>query len=714
MFPIFEPDEAGTDYPTAEARLLHRMRNWTALFEEGVPADRLAEMAADPVFCPFRLFTIPGESPKRWLPLLRTEALRKRPIDVVMIDLTRRGRDALGVDWGKRLTTFLDHLDANVVVAPPTLVITESPFVAKTAREIVSNRLRARRRGATAAERSPARLIGVLTEDGATLGGSESQSTSPLHPLNVSVYLKDVSLMALRDMTLGAVRELQEYGSDGLQASSHVRRAYGFVRRAVGLPCGLRAAQMVLRRDRANEEGEIPETLASQYFEAKVLADLSDAAARVPAFAQQILAYGELIRRFLADLQTSTPISRTLDKLLEELTRKSTKSIIVLPSAEAVEFLEARLAADRNGQDLSLRMEDKVQIVSRHLLGDALRQAAQRSSGVKRVALVQPRLEEVRKVLLMPDTDATFLLLDDAAGIGLVAADLAGITGVPGLERVAERVRSLLDQISDRQDQLPDPSLEIDVPLPISRTLDFTRDEGQRYDGPIVELTVSSSFKVRYRPNSDALLLTDDDLQPFRRCHASEVEVGSRMLVLSPPLMERLRKTFARRGNTSAVLRLYHDEVASARERIPGRSRTEKARHVLNMLLRADGARFTDSDLDNVRRWLAVDPTADDGVPNAPRDLTRYRAFAKAIGIQPALIDTLWRDGIHISRRFNISEGLGFHRRYVHFLMDPDTTLAKAAGQEEELAALWRDVLDDVSLVVGSRIIEPKKGGIKS
>lgn len=380
---------------------------------------------------------------------------------------------------------------------------------------------------------------------------------------------------------------------------------------------------------------------------------------------------------------------------------------MVLPSPEAVDFLSASLASMPEGQATLARMDGKVTVADRSGLAGVVAG----EGGFRCLVVVQPRPEDIRKLLLMPDpVRLDVSLIGDAAGIALVAAELAALATVPGLERIHDRVRLFLADIDDEQDRIEDLDFDASAvpPLPSAMVVDLISDEDNAtpYAGEVCEIVVNSGYCVRYRPSSDVLCHTDDENRPFRKVEASQVGAGDRILVMTPKLMDRMRSRFLRKGRSSDMLALYHMQVAEARARIPGGDLSEKTRWVLDRLVcfhgRATAARFGEEDYANVRRWLSVD-LAGGRIPRAPRHYHRFQAFMEVLGIPKVAAEQIWIHGIRFVRASHISEGLAFNRRCVAFLIDPDTMSAVSGLSEDGVNSLWSSVLSEVATVTATR-----------
>lgn len=237
LFPVFYPDAEGC-YGRVDGLFLDRMRRCTMLGRTDFKTDEKAASAMDRDAAPFRCFALPGDSAKRWIASLRQPCLTPEPLDVLLVDLTQRGRITLGVLWSKTLKRFLGHVDQCLVRHPPrVMMVTDSPFIARTAMEILSDRTSTWRCDLTWPK---AVLAGVLSRTG-ELFGDRGGMRAGSQPFKTTVVLRDNSLANFRDASLALARKAEQGDDDHRALGAAVRRCYDFVRRAAGLPCGLKA-----------------------------------------------------------------------------------------------------------------------------------------------------------------------------------------------------------------------------------------------------------------------------------------------------------------------------------------------------------------------------------------------------------------------------------------------------------------------------------------
>jgi hypothetical protein len=303
------------------------------------------------------------------------------------------------------------------------------------------------------------------------------------------------------------------------------------------------------------------------------------------------------------------------------------------------------------------------------------------------------------------------LLLGDAAGSGLVLAELAPLARIEAFAPVAKRAADLLAALErgGLSEKLDAGESELNLfPQPKSTDIDLSR-EGAAYSGEKVVL-VTGTNRVVYRANSDVLVFSPGEVRPFERVAAREVERGDQILVLDEAVRERVRRALATSRSSLAQLAAYHAHIALLRAGVPGQLTAEKVREVLRRMREIDPT-LPDTELTNIQRWLTADlaPAAHDGSrqPRAARDWARFRLFMRVIGVDDVLAETYWRFAIVPTRSYRVQEGHLFNQRVVQFVLDPEGVSAGAGGWRS-LKDLWLSLVDAVDDVVDVKHI-PKE-----
>jgi hypothetical protein len=295
------------------------------------------------------------------------------------------------------------------------------------------------------------------------------------------------------------------------------------------------------------------------------------------------------------------------------------------------------------------------------------------------------------------------LLLGDAAGSALLAAEIAPLSRIAAFAAVAGRARALAAALqrggADEKLDLAEAEFRVAATLPEGE-IDFTRS-GDTYRGDAVHLKTRRGHRIVYRLTSDVLEFSPGEVRPFERKAAREIRKGDRVLVLDSSVREPIRRALAGSRESLKQLSLYHERIRAIRAATPGTSDADKARHVLAAMRVLDPA-LAASELPNIVRWMNADRASGepDGSrqPRAARDWSRFRIFMQSVGVDPHLTDMYWRAAIVPARSYRVHEGHQFNQRVVQFVLDPEGAAAGSAAWKS-MPGLWQRVLDAVDEV---------------
>jgi hypothetical protein len=157
---------------------------------------------------------------------------------------------------------------------------------------------------------------------------------------------------------------------------------------------------------------------------------------------------------------------------------------------------------------------------------------------------------------------------------------------------------------------------------------------------------------------------------------------------------------------------VYHTAIEAALPRIPGDTRTAKARHVIGRL-RSAGARAVVEA--TVLNWLNVAEhkllPPERMRPNAPQHWREFRAFMEVINIPPALADKLWREGIEPLRIDRRRAGARMAQAFVSVLVDPHGGAGSMpADVKDGIARLRRQAMEHLDGVLAVRRQDQREG----
>lgn len=694
---VFAPALAGrsTAYARDGAQVLRRVRDHTHMGDRDADLAVHVDAIGDPLKTPFGVFGLPADAkPETLARCLSFSRFKNFALDLVILDLTQAGRKDLPDDWEPRLASLLQALATVPGRRPPVVVLTEDAFALRRAVRALRSHSAASR-----PSRKPPLEIGAYLPEPGIFGPPCSLATT-LKPITFEADIKDASLAGLRDNLITLGRNYRQAGEPAAAAS--VSTALAFLRRTASLPIGLREARDVA--DILHDGDDEVDNAARGLFRPKM------ALSRLAAAAETVPQYGEPARRLVAEIETKvqrwedeTPISAKLAQVLADPAWNAPNVLLAIPDRRTADVY---LSSDR-----ALRISCEI-IDHRALFGRMI------ATSPRRVIVIGPTPEAIRALLTIENSPERALLLGDAAGSALLAAELAPLARIPAFAAVAQRARPLTAALqrggADEKLDLAEAEFRVAATLP-EGLLDFTR-AGEAYSGDIVQLKTSRVDRIRYRPGSDVLEFSPGEVRPFERKAARTIRPGDRILVLSAALREPIRRALAGSKETLKQLAIYHNRVASIYAATPGPTDQDKARHVLAKMQALDPALST-QELPNIVRWLTADkaPSGADGArqPRAARDWPRFRIFMQAVGVDAALADMFFRGAIVPARSYRVQEGYLFNQRVVQFILDPEGSAAGAAAWKS-MPGLWQLVLDAVDEVLVARTLsaeEARKDG---
>lgn len=676
---VFAPSEIESEFayvPDAD-QVLKRVRRHKKL---ATPSDRIAELG-DPLITPFALM---GLKPAERGNLERCLAYKRFAIhglDAVVVDLTRTALRALAPDWQGPLLALLIALDiGNLSRRPPIVILCEDPFTMRAADLVV----RKHSEGA----RSRRRLLkqGALLLGTGSLEDPGTPSVPELPPIAFVADVKDASLAPLRERFIGLSRRLREAGQG--DAAIAVTRGLHALSKFASLPLGLKEA-----RENASVlfDGDGREEVAarSKFFPTFELQPLAEIASAAPELTVDVSTILDEVWSRIRSWEQDSPVSLKLAQLLSDPEWNAHDVLLVMPDVYTAEvFLVS---------DCGVNCDCTVVEVSQ--LGKQAKLKRWR-----RIMIIRPEPTVLRTLLTMHITPSCVLLLGDTAGISLIAAELRLFASIPEFSVFTGRTEALAAALKKGG---ADETIDIDEAgyrfhLPSTESLiDFTQTTAGCAD-EVIRLTLEGGARIVYRPGSDVLVFTPDEVRPFSKVAARDVTMGDSILVLRKEIRDRLSDALSRSRKVAAQLKLYHEAVVRFCQRLPGNTLAAKARHVL-AAMRAIDSSIGGNEVPNIKRWLRVEPSDSPQQPRAARDRQRFSVFMEAAGIDRILADGFWNCAIVPVRAYSIEEGQDFNRRIIQFIMDPEGVAAGTGLREYD--GLWQAVVDSVESVIYKEIL---------
>lgn len=664
-------------------QVLHRVRRHTHIKCKGSTMETYLSAVGDPQLAPFAIMGLAPATRSELTVCLRHERFAAHGLDAVVVDLTRMARSVLGLDWESRLSVLLSALDTvHLHRRPPVVILCEDACAIRRANATLRAHISAQKNG----RRFPL-LQGVLLMHPGTLEApGASAPPLDLSPIAFEADIKDASLVPLRDRLLNLARSLREAGRNDEAAA--VRTGLRFLGFCASLPIGCDEAKEIASDLFAGDSIE-DQALRSAFYPFSVLEPMATAERSAAEFSGDIRELRGAIISRINNWKAATPVSTKLTKLLMAPEWNAQDVLLVLPDLRTAEVFKS----SRSGETCSCTVVATGQLAERIA-----------NHTWRRIMLVKPEPNAVRALLTMPSATEHVLLLCDAASASLFFAELEPLQSLSAFAPFAKRAAALAAALErgGASEALDLIDLDYRYNIAASEGLIDLAQSTDAYKGDVVCLHVNAGLRIIYRTTSDVILLTPDEIRPFKKIHANKVTVGDSILVLRKELRDKLSEVLVHSRSTANELKVYHEHIRRYCARLPEKTLRAKAHRVLHAM-RAIDPSLGDHELPNIVRWLSVEPSEIHQQPRAPRDKHRFSTFMTVLGINDPLKDAFWNFAIVPSRIYSVQEGHLFNRQVVQFVLDPEGFAIGAGRHEYE--DLWHAVTDSVDVVIQKEIV---------
>lgn len=654
---VFEPLPDPACYIANNFHVLQRVRQYTQMGQRGGLTTKHVNALGDPALAPLAVFGLPAHDARKLSQCLAYPRFDDHRLDLVLADLTHTALNNVGERWPDAFARLLAALERLGAARPGVVVLAEDAFVHRRAEGMLREAAYSSR-----PRRCPPEARGIMLTTQGFIGPT-APSDASYPAMEVRADLKDARLLSLRNEVIGAARQMEE--AEDRDAAAALRTGLSFVRATATLPVALGVARAIVETMHGTED-EADRSARRKFYPATALHPMADAALASP-HKETLLTFRARFMSLADGWEKGTPVSEKLVDLAARLGDEARRAMLVLPDRHVA-----------NVYDLS----DAAQAAPWHVAEPRTMVQVARAHGCSRWIVVRPSGDTLRTLLTALPGPSRLDLIGDAAGTALLEAELRPMAILDAFSAFRARAEAFRKAIGQSVSSLASDHEEVSARTASHHAeLDFTRSDGQ-YEGPRIRVETEGGYVLLYRPTSDVLRYTPDDLRAFDKVQAQAIRPSDAILVLTRGLMELLRRELARAPKTVETLRQYHAEVGRKRVALLGTTTGDKARS-LQRAIRAAHAGFGDNEAANIARWLSVDATTLDdpsAQPQAPRTRERFDLFMKALGIHPALADAWWKDGIRLTRSYRQSEGMQFNQRAVAFVVDPESLAVRNAG----------------------------------
>ena len=664
-------------------QFLQRLRRYTWINERS----EYIHAASDSSKTPFFLFGVHSDGLS--IELFREAGLDpdcggRRP-DIILVDLTRRSRNALGGNWREAISRFCSTVEQLYGAAcPPALAVTDEVFALQTLRWKVLNDYDARRGIATGKQPAPSHLI--LNSKSGVLD-PETVAPGSLDELSAEVYGAD--LLDFVDCGLKLKRSLFDAGDH--EVASAVAAALVALQNLIGLPG---PPQQFLTFLADNYQGYELQSVGSRFDHLTPRGKISSVLKLGAAGANhsQLSAFLDTYDKLCSVAATDNPGARVFDDCLSKLSKKPIRSIVAFSSDLIRAFAEWRIENESTLADVRSELGRKLILADSKEATEELERVDGSQDPCLQILFVEPHADQFLHILTRPYLPRTVIVLCHLARAKqiLQRADiLLQLDGVAPVEWNLLVVQEKFQQaLTGHTVDIPD--LDTVMLPPYISTIDLTGSHAPG-TGPTRIIRTSGDVQIRAFDGSELAVYDPDALQGFSRILAKDLRPGDQICVFSPDFVDAARGKLHISATAPEVLTLYHKAVAEAATKLPGQDLTAKAGVLRQLILKVDSSLSLPGP-QSIRQWIdvadLVDAPRDEVRPQAPRDRRHYLCFMKALGIGEDVARNYWDWGIFWTRSMRIRSGNAFHQVFMGVLIDPYG--AAAHLPEAHRQEVWR------------------------
>ena len=611
----------------------------------------------------------------------------RRP-DIILIDLTRRSRNALGGNWREAITKFLGALEELYKSGcPPILAVTDEVFALQPLRWKILNEYDTRR-GMAIPPKHPARSLLILNSKTDVLDPGTPAPAS-LDQLSAEVYGAD--LLNFVDDGLKLKRSLLDAGDHELALS--VTTALLALQNLIGLPGPPQQFQTFLSD---NYQGYELQNLGSRFDHLTPRGKISSAIKLGIAGTHhaQLSVFLATYDKLYSVAATQNPATRLFDDCLTRLAKKPSRSIVVFASDLVRSFAEWRINKESTFADVRSKLGREIILVDNKEVSEELDRGASLELSCEQIFFIEPYSDHFLQALAHPALPQKATVLCHLAHAKQILQRTEALLQLDGIEPVEWNLliaqESFQKALSGHAIEIPD--LDAVLLPPRLGTIDLTGSYTPGA-GPTRIIRTSGYVQIRAYDSSELAVYDPDALQPFSRKLAKDLEAGDQICVFSPDFVEAAREKLHLSASAPEILTLYHKAVTEAVVSLPGYDLTAKADALRTRILKIDPSLSRAlPGPQSIKQWIGVADLAqtprDEVRPQAPRDRHHYLCFMKALGIADEVSQYYWDWGIFWTRSMRIRNGAAFHQVFMGVLIDPHGAISRLPAEYSQ--EVWR------------------------
>jgi hypothetical protein len=605
----------------------------------------------------------------------------KTPPDIIIVDLTRTGRNRLGRNWvelAKQTCAALReiHPDAGV------MAITDDPWAFDAARfEMFGTQGRGRK-----ATTTPCGSSTIFMSSPAIIGIDDEIQWHGADQFTVRGFAGE--LTAVVDDLRATAQRLRDAGEN--RGIDPIYQIVGKLRRSASLPGSLTEFSDYIAREAGDAFAADSMT---EYRISREVYELQDPLRGINQVGGQGLR--DVLRQaetLLKQVEAATPMSGLLEKELEPALRVSSRSVFIFRSQMIAEFALERFLSRM--PKLSKRLEKAMtNLTGPAGLTDITEMTESRRNEYKKIVYVAPTREGILKVMAQPWLPGDVVILADVDTLRFAARDAERLAQQLGQGPVSNRLLRFSIAAAKEVTRRGAYTVALNTIVPPAEDVDFPAGSVINLAGSargardLFEIELDNQQRIIARPGT-GLVVRDESrsVAEFNEKAAREILAGDQVCAISAGFVEQARPLLNITATAADMIRDYHEDVIARFEKLPGSSIEDR----LRTLTAAMGEPLVLTQ--RARYWVTLRPemnkALEEIVPHAPKDIETFLRFTGALGIAQRIAERFWAWAIIAQRASKAKAGYAFHEAYKGILTDPHSAVAANHSRSADIRRL--------------------------
>lgn len=667
---------------------------WHARSKTDLRVQSRTGLADDPKAAPYFSFSLRADDAAS----VRINA-STLPLDVLLLDLTRRGRARLGLNWRERVRDFTAKIEA-AHRGIGVVALTDDPWTFDAVRfEALATETRSRAK--VDRQACPSEVVFATDAVIATPAQEPAVEWRGCESVSVQGFGGDLVTEVARLRSLATTASQ----AGDLRGAETVRRLIGRLRSAASLPASLGALSSFVTAEMGSAAAA--EQVAAYQVNA-LIADLTEPGSVLSQVAHDVLtASVAKARELRAKVDQATPMSTLVEAAVRRYLGSSSKCLFVFRSdliAElAYEDLVSRLpeleARIDNGMIHFTDVPGALDIAN---LPDGER------NQFYRMVLIGPTRVQLLSWMAKPWLPKDVLILLDLDTMRSTSRDALRLAEYPEFSPLQRRLSLLAQRTRECAGRLGGAAIKLDsleappedVEVPVGSVVDMAGPSRNPRD--LIAFTLSNDLTVIARPRTRLVSRQPSQaLVSYGETQASQVGVGDEICVMGQAFIEKMRPLLNISAVAAEEIRSYHDLVRDRFDALPGGPVSARLRVVSEKMGQPRVAPET------IRYWVTLDDEADkalhDVVPHAPRDRETFLRFMAALDVSEGTARRFWAWAVIAQRSVRQRVGAVLYDAYRSILVDPHGADASQLDRLAGVKAVRSAAEQFVATVTGRR-----------